>query len=207
MINDIREIVKTGYERGNYAGLFRTSTNLKEIENKFLGRLSTLLTKNARILDLGCGNGIPFDIYLCKKGFQITGIDFALNYIIAARRNVPGATFIKGDFSTTDFGGNPFQAILAFYSIFHIPKEEHRNLFDKIYKSLENGGYILVTLGTFSGDGLEENWAGSKMAWSSHNPSNYKKIFTQVGFQIIESEYEGQPGDQEHHWWVLARKK
>jgi len=70
MINDIREIVKTGYERGNYAGLFRTSTNLKEIENKFLGRLSTLLTKNARILDLGCGNGIPLIFTFVRKVFR-----------------------------------------------------------------------------------------------------------------------------------------
>jgi 2-polyprenyl-3-methyl-5-hydroxy-6-metoxy-1,4-benzoquinol methylase len=207
MTNDIRKIVKEGYEQGDYAGHFRVSSDPNEMEKKYLDRLAALLPKAAKILDLGCGIGVPFDRYLVEKGFRVTGIDFAANHIKAAKKNVPKATFIEGDFSKTDFGGEHFHAIIAFYSIFHIPREEQQDLFKRMNELLEDGGLILVTLGTSGGDGVEENWVGSKMAWSNYDPATYKAMIAQAGFEVTESEYEGQPGDDEYHWWVLAKKK
>lgn len=207
MTNDIRKVVKEGYEKGDYAGHFRTSSQPNEVEKKFLDRLAALLPKAAKILDLGCGIGIPFDKYLANKGFKITGIDFASNHIAAAKKNVPSAIFIEGDFSKTDFGGERFHAIITMYSVFHIPREEQQSLFNKMRNLLEGGGVILMTLGTSNTDGLEENWAGAPMAWSNFDPATYKAMIAQAGFEITESEYEGQPGDDEYHWWVLAKKK
>jgi len=207
MTNDIRKLVKEGYEQGDYTGHYRSSSDPNEMEKKYLDRLASLLPKAAKILDLGCGIGLPFDKYLAEKGFQVTGIDFASNHIAAAQKNVPDATFIEGDFSKTDFGGKRFHAIIAFYSIFHIPREEQQGLINKMNNLLEDGGFILVTLGTSDGDGIEEDWAGSTMAWSNYEPAKYKAMIAQAGFEITESEYEGQPGDDEYHWWVLAKKK
>ncbi|MFC1655505.1 class I SAM-dependent methyltransferase [Patescibacteria group bacterium] len=207
MTNDIRKIVKEGYEQGDYAGHFRVSSDPNEMEKKYLNRLAVLLPKAAKVLDLGCGIGIPFDKYLVEKGFEVTGIDFASNHIVEAKKNVPDATFIEGDFSKTDFGGKRFHAIIAFYSIFHIPREEHQALFDKMHNLLENNGVILVTLGTSSEVSIEKDFVGAPMAWSNYEPEKYKAMIAQAGFEITESEYEGQPGDNEYHWWVLAKKK
>jgi len=208
MTTDIRSLVKEGYETGDYAGHFRTNSQPNAMEKKYLDRLGSLLPQAAKILDLGCGIGIPFDKYLVENGFQVTGIDFAANHLQAAKKNVPTATFIEGDFSKIDFGGDHFQAIIAFYSIFHLPREEQPDLFRKMAGLLTDGGLILVTLGTSPGDGVEENWAGSKiMAWSNYDPATYKTILARAGFEIMASEYEGHPGDQEYHWWVLAKKK
>ncbi|GAI68411.1 unnamed protein product [marine sediment metagenome] len=207
MIYDIRKIVKKGYEQGDYTGHFRISSDPNQMEKQYLDRLATLLPKTAKILDLGCGIGIPFDKYLVEKGFKITGVDIASKHIKAAKRNVPEATFIEGDFSATNFGDKRFHAIIAFYSIFHIPREEQQDLFNKMNSLLNDGGFILITLGTSGGEGIEENWAGSTMAWSNYEPTKYKTMITQAGFEITESEYEGQPGDDEYHWWVLAKKK
>lgn len=207
MTQDIRKIVKEGYEKGDYAGHFRTSSQPNKMEKKFLDRLAALIPKAAKILDFGCGIGIPFDKYLADKGFKITGIDVAHKHIEKAKENVPSATFIEGDFSRTDFGGERFHAIIALYSVFHIPREEQQELFNRMHNLLEGGGVILMTLGTSGGESVEKDWTGAPMAWSNFDPATYKAMIAQAGFEITESEYEGQPGDDEYHWWVLAKKK
>lgn len=207
MIKDIRKIVKEGYEKGDYAGHFRTRPQPNAMEKKFLNRLVALIPKAAKILDLGCGIGIPFDKYFADKGFQVIGIDVAHKHVEQAKKNVPSAAFIEGDFSKTDFGGERFHAIIAMYSVFHIPREEQQSLFNKMHDLLEGGGVILMTLGTSNTDGLEENWTGAPMAWSNYDPATYKVMIAKAGFEIAESKYEGQPGDDEYHWWVLAKKK
>lgn len=203
---DIRKIVKEGYEKGNYVGFFRSNPQLNTMEQSQLDRLADSVPKGAKILDLGCGTGVPFDKYLVDRGFKLTGVDFASNHIAAARKNVPTATFIESDFSTLDFGTHKFDAIIAFYSIFHILREEQQELFNKMNSLLVNGGFILVTLATSDSEDVEENWTGAPMAWSQYDPAKYKAMLAQSNIEIVHDEFEGQPGDTEYHWWVLAKK-
>lgn len=205
MINNIRQIVKNGYENGDYTGHFRVNSSPNNLEKKYLDILSRSLPKSTNVLDLGCGIGIPFDKYLVEKGFNLTGIDFASNHIKAAKKNVPNARFIEGDFTKINFE-NLFHAIIAFYSIFHIPRDEHQTLFEKMYNLLKKNGHILITLGTRNEENIEEDFVGAPMAWSKYEPKKYEIMLSKIGFEIVKSEYEGQPGDKENHWWIIATK-
>lgn len=204
MMKDMRQIVKEGYEKGNYAGIFRVSDKPNEMEERFLKKLLELLPENPHILDFGCGIGVPIDKYLVEHGCGVVGIDISPKHIRAAKKNVPGAKFIEGDFSKIELS-ETFDAIISFYAIFHIPREEHKELFLKMANLLKENGLILITLGTNSGY-EEEEWCGAKMAWSSYDPKTYKKMLRETGFKILESTFEGQPGDEEYHFWVLAQK-
>ena len=207
MTKDIRKIVKEGYEKGDYASHFRTNWRPNKIEKKFLDRLAGLVPKAAKILDFGCGIGIPFDKYLAGKGFKIAGIDITCKHLKQAKKNVPDAKFIEGDFSKMHFDNKRFHAIIALYSVFHIPRKEQQDLFKKIHDLLEDDGVVLMTLGVGGSDSVEEDWCGAPMAWSNYEPSRYRTMITQANLEIIDSEYEGQPGDDEYHWWVLAKKE
>lgn len=206
MTKDIRRIVKEGYEKGDYEGYFRTCLQPNDIEKKFLELLVGLIPNSGKILDFGCGIGIPCDKYLADKGFSIIGVDIAEKHIKAARMNVPNATFIQGDFSTMNFNNEKFDAIIATYSVFHIPRHEQPALFQKMNDLLEPGGFALMSLGTEEDEGYEENWCGAPMAWSNYDPPKYKTIIEKAGFVIVESDYEGQHGDPEYHWWVIIKK-
>jgi trans-aconitate methyltransferase len=206
MEKDIRKIVEAGYDKGEYASIWRTSRIPNEMEKKWLDKLQNLIPSHARVLDLGCGPGIPFDSYLVDSGHIVTGIDISALHIEEAKKNVPTGTFIKGDFSEYQFD-EKFNAIASFYAIFHIPREEHKALFEKMHNLLEPKGIILVTLGTSGTEGVEEKWLSStQMAWSQYTPEEYKKIISEVGFKIIESDFEGKPGDDEYHFWLMAEK-
>ncbi len=206
MKQDIRKIVKEGYEKGNYAGNFRTNDKPFGIEKQYLDHLISFLPNHAKILDFGCGVGIPFDKYLAEKGFDVTGIDIARNHIQQAKKNVPKATYIEDDFTKKDFGSTKFHAIIAFYSIFHIPKEEHAELLKTMFNLLRDEGIILMTLGTHTEDNIEDDWCGSTMAWSSHDPDTYRLMIADCGFEVVKEEFEGKPGDQEYHWWIMVKK-
>ena len=207
MTKDMRKIVEEGYEKGDYAGTFRISDKPNEMEESFLKKLVQLLPENPRILDFGCGTGVPFDKYLVKHGCGVTGVDISGKHIHLAKKNVPEAVFMKGDFSKIDIR-KTFDAIVSFYAIFHIPREEHKELFLRMYTLLKDNGLVLVTLGTSGGRySEEENWCGARMAWSNYGPETYREMLGEAGFRILEEAFEGRPGDEEYHFWVLARKE
>lgn len=207
MKKDIRKIVEEGYNNADYAGIFRVNAEPNEMELYFLKKLVDGVGAKADVLDLGCGIGLPFDKFLVDKNIKVTGIDISQKHIELSKKNVPQAKFIKGDFSAFDFGSKKFNGIISFYAIFHIPREEHRNLFIKMNRLLVENGIILVTLGTSGSEyGEEQNWCGAPMAWSTYDPQTYKQMLDESRFKILEDKFEGQPGDEEYHYWVLAQK-
>lgn len=199
--------MRRGYASGHYARTFRDGYLLRPLEQAFLDRLIFYLPDRAKILDMGCGTGIPYDRYLADKGFQITGIDFAGNHIEMAKENVPEGTYVECDFTKMNFVKASFKAIVSFYAVFHIPKEEHQYLLQQMDSLVESGGMILMTLGTHFGDTFTEDWCGTSMVWSSHAIDTYRRMFEKCQLDIIMDEFEGKPGDDEYHWWVLLRKR
>lgn len=203
----MRKIVESGYETGDYAGKFRRNNQPNKMEENFLKKLIDILPKNPSVLDFGCGTGIPFDKYLAEHSCEITGIDISKKHIDQAKKNIPRAEFIKGDFSRINVQ-KTFDAIISLYAIFHIPREEHKDLFKKMAEILNKNGAILVTLGTTNEKCIEaKDWCDAKMAWSTYDPEMYKKMLNEAGFKIVNAMFEGKPGDEEHHFWVLAKKK
>ena len=100
-----------------------------------------------------------------------------------------------------------YEAIISFYAIYHIPREEHIDLFLKMYDLLKDDGMILVTLGAKSSIyNLNPEFAGATMAWSTFGHKEYKKMIKKIGFKILEATLEGKSGDKEYHLRVLAKK-
>ena len=69
--------------------------------------LATLLPREAAVLDLGCGAGVPVTRWLSDKGFAVTGVDVSARQLDLARNYVPEATFIKADMTEVTFAPRP----------------------------------------------------------------------------------------------------
>lgn len=202
----MREIVEKGYDKGNYQKFYRHSLVLNQREKRFFAKLLELLPPQARILDLGSGIGIPYDKYLVKRGFSVTGIDVSRNHIAKARKYVPEAEYIKADFSRTDLGQNRFYVIISIYAIFHIPRKDHTSLFVRINRALKDGGILLVTMGTQDVELDIDEFIGSRMAWSSFSIPENIDLIKDARFKLLHVEEE-EEDPQEHHLWILAQKK
>ncbi len=208
-MDDMKRIVKDGYDKGDYPEVFHKNRELNTFEAKIFKLLESYLMKGARVLDLGCGTGIPYDIYLRDKGFKVTGVDFSAKHLKTARSQVKGVTFIQGDYTNMPFEHESYDAVIALYTIFHVPRSEQLQLFHDVYTAMKQGALALFTLGVEDNEYSEdENWAGApSMAWSSWSVQKYKKILTDVGFNFLKAQYEGNPGDEEYHCWILCRKE
>lgn len=204
MTVNMKFFVKTGYEKGDYIGVFnRLKHKINNLEIFMFKEFMREIPKNASILDLGCGVGVPYDKFLTKRKYKITGIDFTKKHIDMAKKLVRKATFIEGDFTKCIFK-KKFDAIISFYAIFHVPRSEHIKLFKKIHSLLKKNGTILITLGVESIKRNTANFVGSKMMWSSYSIERNKQLLEKTGFKIIKAieDYE----KHEHHLWVLAKK-
>src|ERR1051325_11727327 len=104
-----------------------------------LDLLTCRLTAGALVLDIGCGAGIPIAWTLAQH-FRVTGVDISGEQIRRARSNVPSETFIEGDIMSLTFPPASFDAVVAFYALFHLPREEHPELLQRIHTWLKPSG-------------------------------------------------------------------
>ncbi len=203
----MRAIVREGYEKIDYEQSFRLRKELSPFEADLFEQFCSCLPSGARVLDLGCGPGIPYDLHLARRGYSLTGVDFCMKHLRSARRHVPQARLICGDISDISVPDESFQAALSLYTIFHLPRESHKEMFRSIYRTLEPVGVGLLTLGTSDSEcGEETDWLGARMVWSSFLPTENEMMLQEANFRILGSRFEGTPDDEEYHWWVLVKK-
>ena len=149
--------------------------------------LTGRLARGAQVLDIGCGAGLPIARTLAER-FQVTGVDISGEQIRRASRNVPEGTFVQGDMMSVTFPSGSFDAAVAYYSIFHLPREEHPALLRRIYTWLKPGGYLLATVTLFAEAAYtEDDFFDVTMYWSNYGLEDYKTILKQIGFNLLDT--------------------
>jgi SAM-dependent methyltransferase len=182
---DYKETVKAGYNRIASQYLAERTRDSEDIH--LLDDLIARLPDRAKVLDAGCGAGIPVAQILSDR-FELTGVDFSEAQIDLARRHVPGAQFVCQDMTKLDYPEDTFDAIVSYYAIIHIPREEHRSLFVNFQRMLKRDGFALLCLGAESlADDIDENYLGTRMYWSHFDADTYLEMLEVTGFKHIWS--------------------
>jgi cyclopropane fatty-acyl-phospholipid synthase-like methyltransferase len=173
---------------------------------RFLDELAGRLAPGARVLDLGCGNGQK--IARIADGFDITGVDISEEQLRLARAELPDAKFVHADLAELDFPAGSFDAVTAFYSISHVPREEHAALFGKVASWLTPGGLFLPSLSANGTDDWTEEWLGVEMFFSGFDADTNRRLIREAGFELVVDEAVSmqEPETEATFLWVLARK-
>jgi SAM-dependent methyltransferase len=177
-----------------------------------LKRFIEALPEKAPVLDIGCGGGVPVTAALARRGSAI-GVDISGVQIEQARRRVPEAEFLQGDIMEQSFEPGSFEGVVCFYALFHLPREEHRALLERVAIWLAPGGHLLITVGA-SGDSsyTEDDFFGATMFWSQFKPSWYENTLQDLGFTIVHRGVVGHGFREaaalppERHPAILARR-
>jgi ubiquinone/menaquinone biosynthesis C-methylase UbiE len=108
------------------------------------------LSPGARVLDLGCGTGVPTAGMLVESGLEVVGVDVSTEMLTLARRNVPAGRFVAMDLLQLDDSLGNFDAVVAFFSLLMLRRSEIPVVLRKIRSVLRPGG--LVAIGMVEGD-------------------------------------------------------
>lgn len=113
------------------------------------------LVKEGSILDLGCGNGRIYDLFLDNPKIKYTGIDFSEKLVDLAHeryKNIKGKNapkFIVGDITSKGLINQTptYDTIFLIASYHHIlDKNERLQLLKNIKKALKDDGIVVLTV-------------------------------------------------------------
>jgi SAM-dependent methyltransferase len=189
---EARRLVERGYDR--VADQYLASKNESDPHlRRMLEGLARRLPPNAPVLDLGCGAGVPGTRWLAQQGFTVTGVDVSARQLELARQHVPAATLLKADMAdeaALDFLPSSFAAVVAFYSIIHVPREEQPALVARVHRWLRPGGLFLATWAVGAWEGEETDWEGygAPMWWSHYGPEDSLMLLAAAGFRVASAE-------------------
>ena len=197
------EIVRKGYNK--LAEKYNKQRKLYQSKPLLLKFLK-YLPKNSKVLDLGCGAGIPVSKFLVDNGCKVTGIDFSDGMLKLARKNVPAAKFIKMDITKIKFKENSFDGVISFYAIIHIPRNYHSKIYKDLHKILKPDGILFANAsGTNTWEETAKDYLGVPMFWSFYNPKITLKIIKNADFEVLWSKVL--KIGNEKQFWVLAKNK
>jgi SAM-dependent methyltransferase len=205
---DPKQIVADSYDRiaETYAAFVERSRN--DPRDRYTALVCDQLQSGAQVLELGCGGGLPTSARLAER-FEVTGVDLSLRQVELARTQVPRATFVQGDMTNLGLPDESFDAVVAFYSVIHVPRRDHRRLFRDIASWLRPGGLLAVTMATgSSADGIEEDWLGAPMFFSHYGATTNKRLIRDAGLHIVSAQVEqtDEDGVPVPFLWVVATK-
>jgi SAM-dependent methyltransferase len=174
-----KELVSAGYDAQDASGRHH---------HYLLRAAKAGLLKPGEALDLGCGSGRRATAELAHAGFRVTGLDVSPRSIDIARRELPGVRFVVGDMAAATFRAESFDLVTAFYSIIHLPAEEHAALLRRVAAWLRPGGGFIASL-------------------SSDHRTN-RRLITDAGLQILVDTVETtmEDGQPVASHWVIACK-
>lgn len=116
----------------------------------------SLLPKNPKVLDLGCGSGHETK-RLTSIGADVIGIDYSSECIRIAKERCPECKFEVMDFRGLDDSLGHFDGIFASGSLIHLKSDELPDAISRIAGLLKKHGFFLIIIQ--DGEGINEKYS------------------------------------------------
>ncbi len=206
---DPKKLVRAGFNE--IASKYLAERSRKSEDVGLLKELVDRLPKRAKVLDAGCGPGVPVTRYLARF-FLVTGVDISEQQVKLARRLVPRARFICDDIESLAFRDESFDAICSYYAIFHVLRSRHKRILKNFHRMLRPGGLALLCMGAGELSSSIEEYHGIPMYWSHYGSEKNLRLISECKYDIIWSKTlkDANPSPlhpESAHLFVLAKKQ
>ncbi|QCC51149.1 class I SAM-dependent methyltransferase [Halapricum salinum] len=161
------------------------------------------LPDGSRLLDAGCGQGIP--VLASLDGVSGVGLDISHGQLARASENAPAAALAQGDMTRLPFADDAFDAVTALWSVIHVPEGDHRTVFEEFARVLRPGGRLLLVEGTDEWRGTNPDWlgGGAAMEWHIAGPEATREQLRAVGFEILVERTIGDSLEEDAAWTLF----
>jgi ubiquinone/menaquinone biosynthesis C-methylase UbiE len=207
MRDEPRRVVQHGYDDVAESYLADRPTDGADVA--VLRDLMARLAPDARVLDAGCGAGVPVTRLLTEAGPNIIGLDFSAGQLSLARARVPDADLVQGDLAALPFRPQQFDAVVSFYAIIHVPRRDHPAIFNECHRILRPGGLALLCLGTndLPEDHDPTSWLGTPMYWSHYDAATNLELLDHAHLDVVADHRVPDPMGHRGHLFALAIRR
>ena len=206
MESDPKRLVEQGYD--HIAQRYLDWSTASPARLSYLQKVMEHLPAHSEVLELGCGAGVPCTQRLAQQA-HVTGVDISAAQIVLARYYVPTATLIQSDMMALNFPLATFDAVVAFYSMFHLPRTEQVVLIARLAIWLRPSGWFVCNFGVSNNPGsIEPDWLGTPMYWSSYDAQTNLNMIRKAGLSLVETNIltDDEDGEPVPFLWILAQK-
>ncbi|MFF3885563.1 class I SAM-dependent DNA methyltransferase [Streptomyces sp. NPDC001914] len=148
------------------------------------------LAEGARVLDLGCGTGVPTARQMADAGFEVVGVDLSGGMVELASGYVPDATFHQLDLADLRPGGSRdlgrFDAVAAFFSLLMLPRAEIPLALRTVRHLLVPGGLFVLSMVEADVDDFAIPFLGNTIRVSGYLKEDLHKVIEEAGFEIVK---------------------
>src|SRR5437870_5696214 len=172
--------VRESYNR--IAAAYLSSRRRDSPDVALLDDLMARLPPRARVLDAGCGAGVPIAQRLVA-GASVVGVDFAEAQLDLARQHVPAGVWVCADLTALPFADASFDAVCSYYAVIHIRREQHAGVLDGFARVLRSGGWALLCLGAADLPAWTESYHEAPMYWSHYDAATSLSLVEASGLR------------------------
>jgi SAM-dependent methyltransferase len=140
----------------------------------------------ARVLDVGCGTGLPTARQLVAGGCAVNCIDISPAMLAYARRNVPEARFTELDVMNLDRLPGSFDAVVAFFSLLNLPRATIPRALGLIRGALAPGGLFSLAMVEADVDDVPISFLGSRILVTGYLREELRSVLHAAHFSIEE---------------------
>ncbi|MGW6063154.1 class I SAM-dependent methyltransferase [Streptomyces sp. NPDC055189] len=157
-------------------------------------RLADALPAGARVLDVGCGTGLPTAGQLADAGHSVLGIDLSSGMLDIARKNVPAdnAEFRQLDVAALRAEGpdgvGQFDGIAAFFALLMLPRDEIPYALRLLHGLLRPGGLLALSMVEADLDDAGIPFLGHTIRVSGYLRDELRQVVRDAGFDILEED-------------------
>jgi ubiquinone/menaquinone biosynthesis C-methylase UbiE len=168
----------------------------KPVDRLLLDRFARRVQGSGPVCDMGCGPG-HVARYLSERQAKVFGMDISPGMIEQARRLNPTIKFQQGDMLRLDIEDEAWGAIVAFYSIINIPRDEVVTALREMNRVLRSGGLLLLAFHMGQETVHMEEWWGEVVSvdFNFFQPDEMEGYLKEAGFAVDElierAPYEG----------------
>lgn len=192
-----------------YAKLYAENT-FSKLWQFLLNHFISLLPKNAKILDAGCGCGRD-TLYLTEEGFDVMGIDMSEELLKEAQARAKDCKFKKMDFLNMEFPSGSFDGIWCSAGITSIPRDKIPKAIEEFNKVLKTKGILYASIKEGQGQELirKKLYENAAFLYSYLTKQEIKTILQEKGFEILSIESVELPDSdgQNTDWLEIFAKK
>ncbi|CAM5423723.1 Methyltransferase domain-containing protein OS=Streptomyces alboniger OX=132473 GN=CP975_22570 PE=4 SV=1 [Streptomyces alboniger] len=153
-------------------------------------RLAEALPPGSRVLDVGCGTGLPTARQLTGAGHTVLGTDISARMLALAGKNVPAATFRQLDIADLTAEGpdgvGRFDGIACFFALLMLPRAEIPAALRRLHGLLRPGGLMELSMVEADLDDAAIPFLGHTIRVSGYLGDELRQVVRASGFDIAE---------------------